>query len=146
MKKSIFLVCTALLLILISSCRKDKNTPPDDTGGDQTIPTDVQVVLPAGSTIDLSKTRIFTLGGVSNVNGDGKATVPFIQDNGQLVFLFDEADNIIMESYITSSNKEISVRTTAQALLFQGLRFILLPDSVKFDFLNKSATSEKLAA
>ena len=146
MKKSIFLVCTALLLILISSCRKDKNTPPDDTGGDQTIPTDVQVVLPAGSTIDLSKTRIFTLGGVSNVNGDGKATVPFIQDNGQLVFLFDEADNIIMESYITSSNKEISVRTTAQALLFQGLRFILLPDSVKFDFLNKSATSEKLAS
>jgi len=146
MKKSLFLVCTALVLILISSCRKDKNTPPEDTGGDQTIPTDVQVILPAGSTIDLSKTRIFTLGGVSNVNGDGKATVPFIQDNGQLVFLFDEADNIILESYITSSNKEISVRTTAQALLFQGLRFILLPDSVKFDFLNKSATSEKLAS
>lgn len=95
--------------------------------------------------MDLSKTKIFTLSGSTSVGSDGKASIPFLTGSAQLAFLFDEADNLILASYITSTQKEISVKTTAQAMLFQGLQQVFLPDSAKFVFLEKSATATKLA-
>jgi hypothetical protein len=77
------------------------------------------------------------------VGSDGKANIPFLEE-GQLVMLFDNSNNVMLESYITSTNKEISTKTTAQALLYQSSRIILLPDSFKYDFLRKSINNAKL--
>lgn len=145
MKKKVFFLLLGFLFSGMLSCKKDKgdDNNPDPGPSMQTV--DVQIVLPAGSTVDLSKTKIFTLAGVSDVGGDGKATISFLGTNGQLAFVFDEADHLVLESYITPTNREISVKGTAQALLFQGLQLNYLPDTAKVAFLQRSASSEKLA-
>ncbi|HTN47435.1 MAG TPA: hypothetical protein VL098_13880 [Flavipsychrobacter sp.] len=141
--KNYILLSVFSLFILWAGCKKDKNDPPQHNV--QVTTADVQVTLPAGSSLDLSKTRVFTLAGSSNVGADGKTNVPFLAGSGQLAFLFDQSDNLLLASYITSDNKDISVKTTAQVLLFNGLQYSFLPDSVKLDFLKKSATSSRLS-
>lgn len=131
------------LFIIWAGCKKDRKNDPKPNEIQMTR-TDITVSLPEGSSIDLSQTKLFTLAGIADVGTDGKANIPYLNGTGQLVFLFDASDNLILESYITADNKEISVKTTAQALLFQGLQYIFLQDSLKLDFLKKSTASQKL--
>lgn len=142
MKKHILFSIFALFLVA-AGCKKDrKDDPrPNET---EVVRMDVTVTLPEGSSVDLSQTKLFTLAGSTEVSADGKANIPFLKGAGQLVFLFDASDNLLLASYITEESKEISVKTTAQTLLFNGLQYTFLPDSVKLDFLKKSAASQKL--
>lgn len=142
MKKHIFFSILALLLIA-AGCKKDRKNDPAPNEAEM-VRMDVTVTLPEGSSVDLSQTKLFTLAGSTDVGADGKANIPFLKGTGQLVFLFDAADNLLLASYITEDSKEISVKATAQALLFNGLQYNFLPDSVKLDFLKKSAASQKL--
>lgn len=144
MKKAVYLFLLGFCLFGLDSCKKDRGEDNNPDPGPDMETVKVQVILPTGSSVDLSKTRMFTLGSTTAVGSDGKADIPLIGNSGQLVFLFDEADNLMMESYITPSSKEISVKTTAQALLFQGLQQMYLPDSAKNVFLQKSAAAAKL--
>jgi len=146
MKKKVFILLLGCMFSGILSCKKDKNNDgnnPDPGPSMRTV--DVQIVLPAGSAVDLSKTKILTLGNVSGVGGDGKASVSFLGNNGQLAFVFDEADHLILESYITATSKEISVKGMAQALLLQGLQQNYLPDTARAAFLQMSASAGKMA-
>jgi hypothetical protein len=147
MKKSTLVLLTGLLLMLFLACKKDKNNPdpPVDTPPVKYTTTDIQVVFPTGSTASFSGLKVFTLTGSSEVNGEGKATIPFITGGAQLAFLFDASNNLILTSYITSSNKQISIKSTSQALLLQGLQLVFLPDTVKIPFLEKSASASRLA-
>lgn len=141
MKKFLLFFISCIVIIFYPSCKKDKkNDPPK---GNNVTYIDVAVKLPAGISIDLSQTKVFTFGSEVKVGSDGKANIPFLKE-GQLVMLFDNSNNVMLESYITSTNKEISTKTTAQALLFQSSRIILLPDSFKLDFLSKSINNVKL--
>ena len=120
MKRSLFLFGISLLLSLLFACRKDKSDPPDNTGGEFT-PTEVQVILPAGSTVDLATTTIFTLSKVSPVSADGKSSIPFNAGATELAYLFDASGNVLMMGFISGEKKQISTESTAEALLYFGL-------------------------
>src|SRR5690349_16647080 len=102
MKNPLLISLASLLLLTAIACKKDKNPGPAEEPPVEYTTTDVQVVLPAGSTMGLSDLKIFTLAGTSAVSGDGKAKVPFITGGAQLAFLFDGSDNLILSSYITA--------------------------------------------
>ncbi len=125
MKRSLFLGVVGVLFVLMYSCKKDKKNQPDGPGGGggngEYILTDVQVVLPSGSSFDLSQTTVFTLSKTSSVGADGKARMPYNSGRHELAYLFDASQNLIMVGFISDDNKEISVGTTAQALLYFGL-------------------------
>lgn len=143
MKKSVFLIYISFLLVLLHSCKKDKKDPPKDTGGQYTT-TDVKVVLPIGTNLDLSKTKIFTMTQISNVGVDGSAKVPFVTNGCELAFLLDASDNLLMMGYIYEGNKELSIKSTALALLYHGLGLNFLPDTTRQLFLAKNNGNVRL--
>jgi len=110
------MLTTALLLVIfLDACKKDKDEPvPEGMAS-------IQVVLPAGASIDLSKTSVYSLSQSFGVGSDGKATIAFNGGSYEVVFLYDEANKPIMAGIISNENKEISITTTAQALLYYGL-------------------------
>ncbi|MCO5249005.1 MAG: hypothetical protein M9887_08670 [Chitinophagales bacterium] len=134
MKKSLFFLSVFTLLII--ACKKDKNNSDDRSVLQGSV--SVQIILPKGSPIDISKTQIFTLGKSYKVDSKGKANIDFYGNGGQLASLFNESGQLLLESYITTVSKEISIKTTSQALLFQSMQMIFLPDSAKFPFLLKT--------
>jgi hypothetical protein len=120
MKKSIFLLGISFLLLFLYACKKDKSDPPDNNGGELTL-TDVQVILPAGSSVDLAKTTILALSKNSPVSADGKASVPYNTGATEIAYLFDASGNVIMMGFISGDKKEISTASSAEVLLYFGL-------------------------
>lgn len=146
MKKLSILFFTLMALLVFDACKKDPKNPPDKNGGGgQYTTTDVKVVLPAGSNVDLATTKIFTFAQTASVGGDGNAKVPFVTNGCELAFLFDASDNLLLAGYIYDGNKELSAKSTALVLLYQGLGLNILPDSTRQIFLTKNANNIKLA-
>lgn len=147
MKKLLVLSLAFLSLIMLDACKKDPKTPPDNGGGGggEYTTTDVKVVLPEGSNVDLSKTKIWTMTQTNPVGADGKATIPFMTDGCELAFLTDASDNVMMMGFIHKDNKEITTKTTAQVLLYFGLGFNVLPADTRLNFLKQSAFDVKLS-
>ncbi len=145
MKKLLVLSLAFLSLIMLDACKKDPKNQPDKGKEGEMVNLDVQVVLPVGSTLNLSKTKLYNMGKATTVGADGKAAIPIVSGSCNAVFLFDETDRLLLMSYVHANSKEISIKTTAQALLFNGLQYNFLPDSLRYSFLNVSATSPKLA-
>ncbi|MDX2245155.1 MAG: hypothetical protein SF052_00150 [Bacteroidia bacterium] len=109
-----------LLIVLFSACKKDDPEPkpePDDFSY-----TDAQVVLPTGSTLDLTKTSVLSLSKISSVKANGKTSIRYNTGTWEVVYLLDANKNILMASIISDENKEISIKTTAQAMLYYGLQ------------------------
>lgn len=128
MKKLLF----PLLLVLITSlsaCKKDGGepiTPPEPIGTK-----DIQIQLPASSTIDLSKTFAVGLSVPVSVTADGKAKLPFNNGTKELAYLTDKDDNILLMGFITEDSTTMSVSTTAKVLLYYGLGSWFLPKNSK---------------
>jgi len=111
---SLFL--TALFLAALwASCKKDDEDKK--TSGNVNI----QVTLPAGSSVDLSKTEVYTLSKSYSVGSDGKSNILFNSNTYELAYLFDETNNLLLMGFISDDNKEISIASTAQALIYFGL-------------------------
>ncbi|MEZ4774098.1 MAG: hypothetical protein R3D00_13020 [Bacteroidia bacterium] len=122
------------LIVLFAACKKDDPKPqPDDFSY-----TDVQVVLPSGSSLDLSTTSVFSLSKKSSVNAKGKASVRYNPGTYEVIYLLNEAGKIMMASIISDENKEISMTTTAQAMLYYGLQLpYTILDSVRVAQIKK---------
>lgn len=144
MKKLLALSMAFLSIVLLDACKKEPKNQTGGGGGTYTT-TDVKVVLPAGSSVDLSKTKIWTMAQMNSVNSNGNAKVPFVTNGCELAFLFDNSDNLLLAGYIYDGNKEISVTSTALFLLYQGLGLNILPDSTRQIFLTKNINNVRLA-
>ncbi len=122
MKQSYLLIRKSFLfvffvsLLTITSCKKNKDDQPQPIG---TL--GIQIVIPSGASIDLSKTSVYSLSQKFGVGSDGKATIAYNAGTYEVVFLFNENHKPVMAGIISDDNKEISVATTAQALLYYGL-------------------------
>ncbi len=149
MKKASLLLIALVSILFFNACKKE---PKESSDGSDTGPKagmtnlDLRVVLPAGNSLDLSKTKIYSMGKAYAVSADGKATISVIKNSCNNVFLFDQTDRLVLMSYVYTENKEISIKTTAQALLFNGLQLNFLSDSLRYSFLNLSASSDKLTS
>ncbi len=146
MRKISALFILILATVLFDACKKEPKTPPDDNGGGggEYTTTDVKVMLPTGSNMDLSQTRIWTMTRSNSVGSNGNAKVPFITNGCELAFLFDASDNLLLMGYIYEGNKELSVKSTALALLYHGLGLSVFPDSTRQLFLAKNVSNPKL--
>lgn len=111
----------------------------DDGDGDPiAIPyemAEVKVVLPPGSTVDLSTMSVVTLGQSAKLNDTDIGELPFNANSIELGYLIDADNNILLLGLISDDRKEISVKTTAEAILYYGLGYYLLPDRAKKPFL-----------
>lgn len=144
-KVPLLLTSVLAATLLFFACKKGGNSNGGGPEGPTDYPTaDVQVTLPEGASVDLSKTTLFALSINTPVGGDGKSKVPLNPGTPAMAYLFDESKNILMMSLISDNNREISVRTTAQALLHQALYLPWLPDTATAVFLNKIQTNTSL--
>jgi hypothetical protein len=132
------------LLFAVSSCQEESTDPiPGPDPKETEFPTtDVNVVLPAGTSIDLSKTKILSGFGEYPVDNSGKSKVRFTSGKSKLAFLIDETGNSLMMGFITDTKKEISIVTTASVLVYFGLGISLQPIEIKKKYLEGYATME----
>ena len=108
---------------------------PEEPQGEFNL-VDVQVNLPTDSDLDLSGTTIFTLARPSTVETNGSSELPFNPGTGQLAFLMDGEDNLLLAGFLTDDRKEISVATTTEVMLYFSLGYTKTPDNLKQPYVN----------
>ncbi|OOG72190.1 hypothetical protein [Algoriphagus sp. A40] len=136
MKKAIFSLLFTVLFAFVFSCNEDEepNTPDPDPDPSSFTTTDVAVIVPPGSTLDLSKTRLFSGFAEYPVDNTGKTKARFATGSTRLAFLIDENDKAVMAGFLTDNQKEISTKTTASVILYFSLGVSLQPLEVKKKF------------
>jgi hypothetical protein len=148
MKKFTFPLLLTLILTLVFSCQEEE-TPGTNPGTDpvQTVfPTsDVNIVLPTGSTVDLSKTKLLSGFAEYPVDNTGKSKVRFAAGASKLAFLVDEAGNTLLAGFITDTNKEISIATTASVLVYFGMGISFQPHEIKKKYLEGFSTLDGMS-
>ena len=149
MKNLKFLLSLFIFISLVSSCSEEEIDPNPNSGTDpvQAVfpTTDVNVILPAGTSIDLSKTKILSGFAEFPVDNTGKSKIRFAPGTKKLAFLVDETENSLMMGFITDSKKEISIETTASILVYFGLGISLQPNEIKKKFIEDYQTMEGMA-
>lgn len=134
-----------LLVSMIMGCSSDNGSIINDDNiqlgdGPTYDMVDVKVELPEGSSIDLSTASLVSLGVAAEIGSNDAASLPFNQGTTELVYLMDADDQVLLLGFITDENKEISVRTTTEAMLYFALDYYLLPESAKSTFLKNIAS------
>src|SRR5690606_17041460 len=136
-----FLVLIFLLALNGSCSSDDGGVRPDEDGtpdnGAQAGEVEVSVLLPEGSTIDLSKAKLVSLGSESDMESDGQGELPYNSGNLELGYLMDSENNVLLLGFLSEHRKEISIRTTTEAMLYFGLDYYLLEPSIKQLFLDR---------
>jgi hypothetical protein len=139
MKNLKFLLALFIFISLVSSCNEEEVDPNPNPGTGQVLTvfptTDVNVILPAGTSIDLSKTKLLSGFAEFPVDNSGKSKVRFASETTKLAFLVDETGNSLMMGFITDNKKEISIETTASVLVYFGLGVSLQPNEIKKKYL-----------
>lgn len=143
MKKLLFPLIF-LIITLISACKKDgggSENPPDPIDTPTVYSTkDIRILLPATSTVDLSKTFAVGLSVPVTVTADGKAKLPFNTGTKEIAYLADKDDNILLMGFITDDSTTMSVASTAKVLLYYGLGSWMLPKRSKEAIITDAAT------
>ncbi len=115
---------------------EDPNTPDDPEEPNATFEeVAVQVSLPQGASLDVSTAKLFSLGSTSAVASSGQGTIPFNPGTVELAYLLDAEDNLLLAGFVSEDQKELSVATTVEVMLYFGLDYYLLPNSAKAAFL-----------
>ncbi|REG83556.1 hypothetical protein [Algoriphagus antarcticus] len=138
-----------LFSILAFACSdpEDPTTPTPDpgnpsAGGGGTIilaqTVDINVVLPTGVNVDLSKSTLSTGLMTFPVDATGKSKAVLPDSVVRLGFLFDEANNLILMGVLSAENKNLNAETTAQALFYLGSGVFYMPEQVVNEFLSPS--------
>lgn len=139
MKNLKFLLALFIFISLVSSCNEEEIDPNPNPGTGPVLTvfptTDVNVILPAGTSIDLSKTKLLSGFAEFPVDNAGKSKVRFASGTTKLAFLVDETGNSLMMGFITDNKKEISMETTASVLVYFGLGVSLQPNEIKKKYL-----------
>jgi hypothetical protein len=69
------------------------------------------------------------------VDAAGNATITYNKGTTELVWLTDKDNKMILCGFVSDTSNQLSIRTTAQALLYYGLGTVFLPDSIKTKYL-----------
>gem|GEM_PF-6687297 len=82
------------------SCKKDidKEIPPPDPGEFIVDTREVQIVLPPGSTFDLSGSKVVSPATLSQVDASGKARVADLKEDHYIAYLIDKDNKLVMAS------------------------------------------------
>lgn len=125
-----------ILLINISySCKKDNTDAPEDPFKNANK-VDVKVVLPEGSSVDLTDAVIFSLGFSSDLSSSQTGKLPYNTGSVELACLLDKENNVLLAGFVDENHKDISIETTTEVMLYYALDYYLLPDNAKKAFLS----------
>lgn len=142
MKKTIQIIVFVLVLFtLIIGCNKDddiiiskdpeqKEDPKVPDSGDAPL-TDVSIVVPNGSSLDFSKTKLHSYFKEFDVQASGSSQAILNKDGRTLTLLLDTDKNILLMGFVSDSINELSVRSTLEASFYLGLGTMYLPNEVK---------------
>lgn len=141
MKKSTFSLFLTVFLVFVFACSEEEKpndpTPPDPSSF---TTADVSVIAPAGSNLDLSKTKLISGFAEYPVDNSGKTKVRFATGSTRLAFLVNEEAKAIMAGFVTDTQKEISAKTTAAVMLYFSLGLSVQPLDVKKKYWEDYAT------
>jgi len=138
MNSSLFKKLSILLILLIFSCTKEELEVPTAPGPTFDVSrVEVTLHLPEGSNLNPDGLDIISYGVSAAIDPTGKAKVPFQQGASNLAYLFDKSGNFLLAGFITDAKKEISVRTTAQYLLYLGFGIPQMPLPVRSKFIRE---------
>ena len=124
------------LFILNLSCNKDDDHIKQQTSNFETV--DIKVILPEGSNLDLTNTKVFAYSEKFDVSSNGDSKIHFNPNSRSLAALLDENDQTIMMGFITDTNKEISVKSTVEASYYFGSGAIFQPEETREKFFEIS--------
>ncbi len=136
MKKVTFSLLFTVLFAFVFSCNEDEEPTGKDPDPDPSsfTTTDVAVIAPTGSTLDLTKTKLVSGFAEYPVDNSGKTKARFATGSTRLAFLVDEDGNAIMAGFLTDIQKEISAKTTASVILYLSLGVSVQPMEIKKKF------------
>ncbi len=148
MKKYTFHLFLALLVAFVISCKEEEipgsNPNPDPDSPNVSKPmaktVDVNVVLPTGSTVNLSKTKLSTGMMDFNVDASGKTKAVLPDSIFRIAYLLDENNRILLMGIIHEKNKTIDAGSTAEALFYLGAGVFYRPKPVIHQYLAASST------
>lgn len=113
----------------------DAHQKDEDPVGSAFDMVDVQVLLPEGSSVDLTNGTLVLLGSDSDIDANGTGSLPLNGETIEVAYLLDADNNVLLAGFISDERKELSVETTAEIMLYYALGYYLLPDSAKGAFL-----------
>lgn len=127
------------LFIFNLSCSKDDDSVKEQEQQTSNFElTDIKVILPEGSSLDLTKTKVFAYSKKFDVSSNGDSKIYFNENSRSLAVLLDDKDQPIIMGFITDTNKEISVKSTVEASYYLGSGAIFQPEETRENFFEKS--------
>ncbi|GMQ33899.1 hypothetical protein [Algoriphagus taiwanensis] len=142
MKKLLFFFLVALTL----SCQEDTepanptnptNPPVGENPAGNFETQEVQIVLPEGSSLDLTGAELLSFGNKFPVENGGKTKAIATPGEGSVTYLLDKNGEIILMGYLSSNQTRLSPQTTADVLLYLGSRLWLIPGQNAPSFFSK---------
>ncbi|GEO19974.1 hypothetical protein [Cyclobacterium qasimii] len=124
-------------LFFITSCNKDEEIK-DQQPKIELETVDIKVILPEGLNFDLSKTKLISLSEEFSVSNSGDTEAILNAGSRGLIVLKSQNDTPLLMSFISDTNREISVKTTLEAAMFYGLGTVFLPEEVREQYFEQS--------
>lgn len=120
-----------------SACKKDFN---DIDSPISIIPDSIStkkgsIIIPDGTTYDLSGSSVQMLGFSIPVPADGNIEMVDAKNESTIAWLFDKENNPVMAAFITDSNSTISTATTAKVLLYYAAGLTFGSDTLRAAFI-----------
>ncbi|WP_373522982.1 hypothetical protein [Aquiflexum sp.] len=134
------LLFSIVFSILVFACGETDElpliTPPEDANLAKTV--DVQINLPPGSNLDLTKSTLSSGLMSFPVDATGKSKAVLPDSLTRLVYLLDRSNNIVLMGLLDKQNLKLSAETSAQALFYLGSGIFYFPKEVVDNFINPS--------
>ncbi len=146
MKKLATYLSTFTLLLMLGACdgggATGPNTDPDPNPlgsvRDYEI-VDINVTLPEGVNLNLSNTSLLSYLETFDVSEGGTTKGIHKEDSRNLAILMDQEDNPLLMGFITKNDREISVKTTVEAVLYFSLGTLFTPFGIQERYLEESS-------
>ncbi len=144
MKKLKLASIIIITMLVFTACKKDDDLieKPEQIEGLETI--DVKVILPEGSDLDLTTTKIISFGRPFDVASTGESKIAINPESPTLIYLQGENEDMIFMGFITEQNRELSIKSTGQASLYFALGTIFQFQEIKQKYLNEYHTNSEI--
>src|SRR5690554_4612581 len=116
-----YLLLFAFLVVTLFSCSEEPEERPKTGEPANNFPkVKVRVSTPEIAGIDPGQLEILSYGMPHAVDQEGSSDIAHNQGIDHPAFVFDNQDRLVLAGFITQSNKELSIKSTAEYLLFMG--------------------------
>ncbi|WP_194973453.1 hypothetical protein [Aquiflexum lacus] len=146
---------TLLLLLVfflaVNSCKEieEPDIPPvtedpvddPDTPGSETLPTSpINITFPEGTSVNLDDSKVLSGLFEFEVNSSGTSKSYTPSDEYVMAYLLDKEGKAMLMGFLGKGRTEISVKSTAEALIYFGAGLFTLPEEMKDKYFREAAS------